>query len=98
MSVSPMSPAPHPSSYWTETSALEPEGIKPLGGDRTVDTAVIGGGYTGLAAAYRLAMIHSIETFVLEAHQIGWGASGRNGGFVGISVGRVGLQERVTKW
>jgi glycine/D-amino acid oxidase-like deaminating enzyme len=43
--------------------------------------AVIGGGYTGLAAARALAR-HGADVTVLERHTIGWGASGRNGGFV----------------
>ena len=43
--------------------------------------AIIGGGYTGLAAARTLAR-HGAEVTVLERHEIGWGASSRNGGFV----------------
>ncbi len=43
--------------------------------------AIIGGGYTGLAAARALAR-HGAEVTVLERHTIGWGASSRNGGFV----------------
>jgi glycine/D-amino acid oxidase-like deaminating enzyme len=45
------------------------------------DVAVIGGGYTGLSAALTLAR-HGASVVVLERHRIGWGASGRNGGFV----------------
>ena len=43
--------------------------------------AIIGGGYTGLAAARVLAR-SGAEVTVLERHTIGWGASSRNGGFV----------------
>jgi glycine/D-amino acid oxidase-like deaminating enzyme len=43
--------------------------------------AVIGGGYTGLSAARTLAQ-RGIDVTVLEQHTMGWGASGRNGGFV----------------
>jgi glycine/D-amino acid oxidase-like deaminating enzyme len=43
--------------------------------------AIIGGGYTGLAAARTLAR-HGAQVTVLERHEIGWGASSRNGGFV----------------
>jgi len=43
--------------------------------------AIIGGGYTGLAAARALAR-RGTNVTVLERHTIGWGASSRNGGFV----------------
>jgi glycine/D-amino acid oxidase-like deaminating enzyme len=45
------------------------------------DVAIIGAGYTGLAAARALARRRADVT-VLERHTIGWGASSRNGGFV----------------
>jgi glycine/D-amino acid oxidase-like deaminating enzyme len=48
--------------------------------DRT-DVAVVGGGYTGLSAALTLAR-HGVAVTVVERHRVGWGASGRNGGFV----------------
>jgi len=60
--------------------------------------AVLGGGYTGLAAAYRLAGDHGLDTVVLEAHAIGWGASGRNGGFAMISVGKLSHQKSEAQW
>ena len=43
--------------------------------------AVVGAGYTGLSAALTLAG-HGASVVVLERHWAGWGASGRNGGFV----------------
>jgi glycine/D-amino acid oxidase-like deaminating enzyme len=60
--------------------------------------AVLGGGYTGLATAYRLAGDHGLDTVVLEARAIGWGASGRNGGFAMMSLGKLSLQEREARW
>jgi glycine/D-amino acid oxidase-like deaminating enzyme len=42
---------------------------------------VVGAGYTGLSAALTLAR-HGASVVVLEQHRAGWGASGRNGGFV----------------
>jgi glycine/D-amino acid oxidase-like deaminating enzyme len=48
--------------------------------DRT-DVAIVGGGYTGLSAARTLAR-HGVVVTVVERHRAGWGASGRNGGFV----------------
>ena len=46
------------------------------------DVAVIGGGYTGLSAAYHLAR-EGVKVVVLESERIGFGASGRNGGIIG---------------
>jgi glycine/D-amino acid oxidase-like deaminating enzyme len=43
--------------------------------------AIIGGGYTGLAAARTLAR-GGADVTLLERHHLGWGASSRNGGFV----------------
>jgi glycine/D-amino acid oxidase-like deaminating enzyme len=53
-----------------------------------VDVAVIGGGFTGLAAARALAK-RGTKVVVLEAETLGWGASSRNGGMVltGLKVG-----------
>jgi glycine/D-amino acid oxidase-like deaminating enzyme len=93
-----VTPQPHPLSYWLATAGAEPEGLTQLAADRTAEVAVIGGGYTGLSAAYRLAATHGIEAVVLEAHRVGWGASGRNGGFAMISMGKLSLQERIQKW
>lgn len=49
--------------------------------DRTVDLAIIGGGMLGLSTALHSALL-GLETALLEAHTIGFGASGRNTGFV----------------
>jgi gamma-glutamylputrescine oxidase len=89
---------PHPHSYWLATDGPEPDPVAPLAGDRAVEVAVIGGGYTGLAAAHRLAGTYGIETLVLEANRVGWGASGRNGGFASTALGKVGLAERIRRW
>lgn len=50
-------------------------------GEIDADIAIIGGGFTGLNAALQLAEEHGMKAVILEAGQIGWGASGRNGGF-----------------
>ena len=89
---------PHAPSYWAATAGPEPPGVSTLTDDRRADVAVIGAGYTGLAAAYRLAGTHGFDTVVLEAHRIGWGASGRNGGFALITLGKVPLEERIAHW
>src|SRR5207249_10955228 len=85
-------------TYWETTAGPDPDGIRTLDGDRRADVAVIGGGYTGLAAAYRLAGTHGLDAVVLEANAIGWGASGRNGGFALITLGKVGLEDRIRRW
>jgi glycine/D-amino acid oxidase-like deaminating enzyme len=65
---------------WTETApSLPHRPAAPL--PSSTDVAIIGGGYTGLSAARCLAR-RGIDVTVLERHTVGWGASGRNGGFV----------------
>ncbi|MEV6382505.1 FAD-dependent oxidoreductase [Streptomyces sp. NPDC051773] len=50
--------------------------------DRQVDVAIVGGGYTGLWTAYYLAKADpSLRIAVLESNFVGFGASGRNGGW-----------------
>jgi glycine/D-amino acid oxidase-like deaminating enzyme len=55
----------------------------PLAQDESVDVAIVGGGFTGLWAAYYLLEADpSLTVLVLEAEHVGFGASGRNGGWV----------------
>jgi glycine/D-amino acid oxidase-like deaminating enzyme len=81
-------------SFWLATyGPYQPD--PPLEGDLNVDVAVIGGGYTGLATAHRLRLeAPGLEVAVLEAEVVGYGASGRNGGF---SMTLFGLEPTVTK-
>jgi glycine/D-amino acid oxidase-like deaminating enzyme len=65
---------------WTETAPASRGLAVAVPPDRT-DVAIVGGGYTGLAAARALAR-RGVDVTVLERHVIGWGASSRNGGFV----------------
>jgi gamma-glutamylputrescine oxidase len=53
----------------------------PLDRDLVTEVAIIGAGYTGLAAAYALQK-RGVGSIVLDANPVGWGASGRNGGVV----------------
>lgn len=67
----------------------------PVRGDLKVDVAIIGGGFTGLATALHLRQDNpGMRVAVLEAEVIGFGASGRNGGF---SMTLFGLEPAVTK-
>jgi glycine/D-amino acid oxidase-like deaminating enzyme len=50
-------------------------------GEARVSVAIIGGGFAGLSAALHLAE-RGVDVTLLEANEIGWGASGRNGGQV----------------
>ncbi len=69
-----------PDSLWAKT-ANETADISPLAGDVKVDVAIIGAGFTGLRAALVLAEA-GVRVVVMEAGEVGWGASGRNGGQV----------------
>jgi glycine/D-amino acid oxidase-like deaminating enzyme len=67
----------------------------PVQGDISVDVAIIGGGFTGLSTAYNLRRDDSgVNVAVLESEVIGYGASGRNGGF---SMTLFGLEPAITK-
>lgn len=85
-------------SYWEATAGQGDFRAEPLAANEGCEVAIIGGGYTGLSAAYHLAKIHSIDVRVLEAGHIGWGASGRNGGFCGIGGSSLGAKRQLKKY
>jgi glycine/D-amino acid oxidase-like deaminating enzyme len=69
-------------NYWTSTVEDDLTARPGLPGDRNVDVAVVGAGYTGLWTAYYLARADpGLRIAVLEAEIAGFGASGRNGGW-----------------
>jgi len=68
-------------TYYSRTLA-EASPRPALEGAEQADVAVVGGGLAGLTAALELARAGR-SVIVLEAERVGWGASGRNGGFVG---------------
>ena len=68
-------------SFWFDSLGAEPELRPPLPGDREVDVAIVGGGFTGLWTAYYLMRADpSCRVAVIERETAGFGASGRNGG------------------
>lgn len=69
-----------PQSLWAATAAPAPATM-PAHGDIRADVAIVGAGFVGLRAALALAEA-GIDVVVLEAAEIGWGGSGRNGGQV----------------
>lgn len=71
----------YPASYYAATAAPLAR-FAPLAGETRADVCVVGGGYTGLSAALHLAG-RGFSVVLLEAHRVGFGASGRNGGQVG---------------
>ena len=88
-----------PRHHWMMTAGPAPDVAQArLERDITVDVAVIGGGYTGLFAAHRLASRHGMSVAVLEAGAgIGWGASGANGGFVSMGGSKLKIAEMVRR-
>lgn len=85
----------YPDSWYAATVDPLPE-MPPVGGDRRADVCVVGAGFTGLSAALHLAE-QGADVVVLDAHRVGWGASGRNGGQLGSGqrVDQVTLEQRL---
>ncbi|WP_207100329.1 NAD(P)/FAD-dependent oxidoreductase [Paracoccus shandongensis] len=71
----------YPPSLYAETCAPLNR-LSPLKGETRADVAVVGGGYTGLSAALHLARAGR-DVVLVDAHRVGFGASGRNGGQIG---------------
>ncbi len=74
-------PGTYPGSWYAATATPLPP-FPSLQGEVRADVCVIGGGFTGLSAALHLAE-QGLDVVLLEAHRVGFGASGRNGGQLG---------------
>ncbi|MFC5217874.1 NAD(P)/FAD-dependent oxidoreductase [Streptomyces coerulescens] len=69
-------------SFWYADDGL-PAAREPLAGDASADVVIVGGGYTGLWTAYYLKQaVPFLRITVLEQKFCGYGASGRNGGWL----------------
>jgi glycine/D-amino acid oxidase-like deaminating enzyme len=67
-------------SFWLTQVEISPN--PPLEGEISVDFAILGGGFTGIATSYFLKKLEpSSSVAVLEQKYVGYGASGRNAGF-----------------
>jgi gamma-glutamylputrescine oxidase len=87
----------HADSYYAASANPAPVRAT-LQGDLNCDVCIVGAGITGLMAALHLAE-KGYNVAVVEAHQVGWGASGRSGGqaIIGFNKGVKYLQNLMGK-
>lgn len=80
-------PLPSPSFWWDQLGG--PRRSRPrLEGAERADVVVVGAGYSGLWTAYELLRAEpTIDVVVLESSVVGYGASGRNGGWLSGLLG-----------
>ncbi|MEV6475277.1 FAD-dependent oxidoreductase [Streptomyces sp. NPDC051657] len=86
-----------PVSYWLDDPA-KPDALPALTGDEHTDLLVVGGGYSGLwTALIAKERDPDRDVVLIEGHEVGWAASGRNGGFCAASLTH-GLANGVERW
>lgn len=88
-------PGEHAPSWYAATANAMPD-HPPLQGEAHADVCIVGAGYSGLSAALHLRE-RGYDVVVLDAHRVGWGASGRNGGQLGSGqrVAQADLEARL---
>lgn len=75
-------------SFWYGDIGGVPSYRPALGGDTQCDVAIVGAGYTGLWTAYYLMKSDpTLRIVILEKEFAGFGASGRNGGWLSGEMG-----------
>ncbi|MGW2620179.1 NAD(P)/FAD-dependent oxidoreductase [Streptomyces sp. NPDC001500] len=86
-----------PVPYWLEDPG-RPRPEAALTGPETCDLLVVGGGYSGLwTALVAKEREPQRDVVLLEGREVGWAASGRNGGFCAASLTH-GLSNGLTRW
>lgn len=74
----------YPNSWYAATTEVLAQQDRLQGGVEA-DVCIIGAGFTGLSAALHLSQ-RGYKVALLDAHRVGFGASGRNGGQVGSGL------------
>lgn len=86
-----------PVSYWLDDPA-RPPALPSLTGDEHCDLLVVGGGYSGLwTALLAKERDPGRDVVLIEGDEVGWAASGRNGGFCAASLTH-GLANGLERW
>ncbi|MER7695604.1 MULTISPECIES: FAD-dependent oxidoreductase [unclassified Streptomyces] len=86
-----------PVPYWLDDPA-KPDALPALTGDEHTGLLVVGGGYSGLwTALLAKERDPGRDVVLIEGHEVGWAASGRNGGFCAASLTH-GLANGVERW
>ena len=76
-----------PETWWIDSDPLEPDPHPALIGDDGADLCIVGAGFTGLWTALLAKEADpDRDVVILEQHETGYGASGRNGGFCSASL------------